>query len=304
MNNYYVYIYHNENGIPYYIGKGKNNRIKEHLSNARTGIKYPLADKIRSLWKIGKEPLFQKVVDNISESSAFAIEADLISSYKRRIDGGLLLNLSIGGEKSASGCIPHNKGVPCTDEQKSNISKKLIDYYSTRPGPRKGAEGYKYWSNPKSNIAAWSKLNIFYDYFLLGVRDRTLSRIFPEITRMTFKTILIYFNQVGNPMDDPDWVDFYNKTPQTKIKEQPFYIKGFVYSEGLENSESILKLVNQGFGFKTISNKLKLHTGAVNTIYKDIKNGWQPENDQLYRFALNRKIIILEQDKETNDNTT
>lgn len=289
MNKYYVYIYHSEDGVPYYVGKGSGNRITQHISAARNGKSYPLADKIRSLWKNGKEPLYQKVAVNLSEDCAYEVEENLISFYQRRSDGGCLMNLSTGGRLSLSGITAHNKGIPCKEDAKINISNKLKEYYLGRVGPRKGVTGERYWKAGCSNKLAWSNLHLFYPYYLLGVKDRAMARVFPQVSRMVFKSIFRYFKEVGDPLKDQEWITFRNLAEIVKLIERPFFIKKAVYPEGFENSERILDLFNKGFMPTDISRMLSIPIGPTKTIINKIKKGWKPSDDKLYRFALERQ---------------
>lgn len=293
MNNYYVYIYYDSRiGVPYYVGKGKGNRVTEHLNNARNGKRYPLADKINSLLSSNEKVAYQKVAENLTEKSALDLEAFLIMQYKRRMDGGNLLNLLVKGEGVSIGISPHNKGIPCTVEAKENISRKLKEYYRGRPGARQGKQGMLYWTNPKSNISAWANLDLFYEYYLHGARSRTLSRVFPSISRTVFLAIENYLEQNGNPSLDPDWLLFRKQTNVVTLVEFPFYIKHRIcFLEGIENSEKIYNLFLIGKRIKAIVRNLNLEYGAVSTIVTRIKNGWNPLEDPEYLFA--RKRINL-----------
>ena len=55
MNNFYVYIYENEDGLPMYVGKGKEKRIKTHLTCKKHS---PFHNKIRKMLKNGYKPLY------------------------------------------------------------------------------------------------------------------------------------------------------------------------------------------------------------------------------------------------------
>lgn len=294
MNSYYVYIYYcSKSGTPYYIGKGKGNRVTEHLNNARRGKKYPLTDKINSLLRNNEKVVYQKVAENLTEKSALDLEEFLILQYKRRIDGGTLLNLLLKGEGFSVGTSPPNKGVPLTEEAKENLSIKLKDYYKDRPGPRSGDDGMLYWTNPRSNLTAWTNLDLFYEYYLHGARSRTLSKIFPSVSRTVFLKVESYFDQNGNPSLDSEWQLFMKQNNRPRLIEHPFHIKhGLSYSEGLENSEKIYNLFLIGKRIKAIVKNLNLEHGAVRTIVTRIKSGWNPLEDSEYLFARKRNNLL------------
>jgi len=88
MNNYYTYVFYDENWNPYYVGKGcyyrKSDRRKREI---------PIADTQHT-----------QLFEFIEEWEAFECERELINLWGRRMDGGLLMNISLGG--------PGTPGVP------------------------------------------------------------------------------------------------------------------------------------------------------------------------------------------------
>jgi hypothetical protein len=101
MNNFYVYLYLREDGTPYYVGKGKNNRA---FQIAKRRMKPP-SDKSRIIFH----------TENLTEDQAFELEKELIAKYGRKDNGtGILRNLTDGGE-GTSGII-HN------DEYRARVS--------------------------------------------------------------------------------------------------------------------------------------------------------------------------------------
>jgi len=92
-NPYYVYLYLREDETPYYVGKGKGNRV--YSKNRR--LQPPPRDRI-------------KILDNLTEEEAFRKEINLIKRYGRKDNGtGILANLTDGGEGSS--------GYTWTEEQ-------------------------------------------------------------------------------------------------------------------------------------------------------------------------------------------
>ena len=126
MSEYYTYAYLREDKTPYYIGKGKDDRI--YSTNRR--IKPP-KDKSRIIY----------LKQNLTEAEAFKHEIYMISVLGRKDLGtGILRNRTNGGE-GASGCIPSEEtrkkisvatkgknhpmyGKTLSDETKRKISEK------------------------------------------------------------------------------------------------------------------------------------------------------------------------------------
>ena len=104
MSEFYVYIYWNPlKNLPFYVGKGKNERAFDHLQKSckQNRHKFNTIQKIR---EAGLEPKITLAWTGNDETFAFRVEKFLIALWKRTIDGGILVNLTLGGEGS-TGCI-------------------------------------------------------------------------------------------------------------------------------------------------------------------------------------------------------
>jgi hypothetical protein len=147
---YYTYAYLREDGTPYYVGKGKVNRINQihYRSNGRH-VKLPPEDR----------RLFLK--QNLSEQEAFKHETYMISVLGRKNNGtGILVNLCDGGEGS-SGCVRSEetkrkmseaqKGRIISEETKRKMSeaKKGKEYNQHRKGKKHSEETKRKMSETK-----------------------------------------------------------------------------------------------------------------------------------------------------------
>lgn len=90
---WYVYQLLDESMKPFYVGKGKGNRINAHENQAARGVCSKKCNKIRSIWASGGTVIKQRVAVFWDEMAAYDHETDLIDEI------GLenLTNLMRGG---------------------------------------------------------------------------------------------------------------------------------------------------------------------------------------------------------------
>jgi hypothetical protein len=117
---FYVYRYLTEDGTPYYIGKGKGNRI--HAPHKHVTVP---ALHCREL-----------ICTDLTEADALQIEMQLIRKYGRKLDGGVLDNIKLNQWACTSGW--HHSA-----ETKIKISESNL-------GKVRSAEAIKNYSKPKS----------------------------------------------------------------------------------------------------------------------------------------------------------
>jgi hypothetical protein len=107
MNNqFYIYIYEDENNVPIYVGKGKRRksgikeRMLDHLQIAKRRKKpHPFYYKLKKMFENGLKPKIYKVNNNLTAEEANKIEKQLVAKIGRKdLNKGPLLNLCDGGE--------------------------------------------------------------------------------------------------------------------------------------------------------------------------------------------------------------
>jgi len=92
QNPFYVYALkdpRSKPSKPFYIGKGTGNRAWEHQINIDDSEKGRL---IQQILADGHKVIHTIIADNLTESQALKIEAELISAFGIRSQGGLLTN--------------------------------------------------------------------------------------------------------------------------------------------------------------------------------------------------------------------
>lgn len=99
-NIYYAYLLKRPNGIPFYVGKGKGRRCYMHLKSwhlkkDENRLKVNVIEQIR---RDGEEPVVEILEKNLAEADAFRIEMEQIKLYGRVENGGILVNMTDGGE--------------------------------------------------------------------------------------------------------------------------------------------------------------------------------------------------------------
>ena len=117
---YFVYIYNSEDGIPYYVGKGNRKRVY-----MRHEIPVPCREQIQTF-------------SFATEQEAWDTEIQLIALFKRKCDGGTLLNLSTGGPSGTAGTTQS----PERRRQASIAMKKRITELGHPQLGRRGARSH------------------------------------------------------------------------------------------------------------------------------------------------------------------
>lgn len=104
---YYVYVlFRPWDGSPFYVGKGKGNRWKDHERYSAKGRNRHLANIIRKAKALKLEIPKIKIHENLTEAAAFGIEAALIAAIGRKQVGGPLVNLTDGGDGTSGHVVP------------------------------------------------------------------------------------------------------------------------------------------------------------------------------------------------------
>ena len=126
MNDYYVYQYLNEDGSPFYIGKGKDRRINmPHLVDGKN----ILPKKNRRVM----------IAEEMSERDSLELEAFIIQEIGREVDGGTLINVRCRGRESKQVFNEETRakmrdaklGIPRSEETKAKMSVAHLEHWKT-----------------------------------------------------------------------------------------------------------------------------------------------------------------------------
>lgn len=197
---YYVYALKDpRNNQEFYIGKGKGNRLKSHLTNnsIKAQDNLPKYLKVQDIQNQGLEVITEIIADNLDEKTAFNIEELIIYKLGRQVlEEGDLLNYMRGGNQGKDESIFY--------DNKPNIE---IDLNTLSKASRKKLSTYKKVSNIIHLNKIQHKFKI-YTYDEVGLL-------------LSIDTVKCFFNKNKN-------VDLF---PAIIIEKLPIFKAGLVYSK-------------------------------------------------------------------------
>ncbi len=134
-SDFYVYHLRLENSeFPFYIGKGRGRRVREHFRPSALKKRSHKNNVIKKAIREGVEVLSEILFDGLSEEQSHAKEIELIAFYGRHNLGGCLTNATDGGE-GVSGYNPtletrekigaSKRGKSLSEEHRHALSKSL-----------------------------------------------------------------------------------------------------------------------------------------------------------------------------------
>lgn len=135
------YIYHYidpRDNLPFYVGKGTNERLFDHLSETESNTENRHKFyRIQYLKNNGLDPIILKVIENIeNEVLAYEIETKEILKYGRIgfEDNGILTNVCLGSKP------PSPKGKVKSELHRQRLSKSHIGKIVTPSTRKKNSE--------------------------------------------------------------------------------------------------------------------------------------------------------------------
>lgn len=242
---YYVYgLIDPRNNMPFYIGKGKNNRcydhLKETLKNTNNKRKYY---KIKKILSLGLEVYVYKFKENIkNEKEAYNIEEYYIREYGRIgfDELGILTNICLSSippspkgrnvsditkkkiGDAQRGMLNHRYGKKCSDEEKERKRQYNLKHNIVPPSNKgishsketkeKMSISAKGRIRTKEQIESWKLSNIKYYDLIFQNKEITISNY--DLKLFCEKNLYSYCNLIKN-----NKVDIFKSYKDLKIKK-------------------------------------------------------------------------------------
>lgn len=169
QNPFYVYALKDPRqkpAKPFYVGKGTGNRAYEHQNEVSDSDKSCVIQEIHDA---GFKVLHTVISDNLTEEQALKIEAELISAFGIRSQGGLLTNRIRPNPENISKKVSVNIPEGCYEKAQMGldfIKSAIMELAKANPSGIKNSDAAKYLGL-QSDYGGGSK--DYLSYSILGI---------------------------------------------------------------------------------------------------------------------------------------
>ena len=122
---FYVYMYVDAEGIPWYVGKGSTSRRRHYNHHLPKEFQRPSDEFIIT------------VKDGMTEAAAFELEVERIAKHKGKSDGGTLVNKCLGGAGTKG--FKHKPGRPSPMKGRKHSAASKAKMAEARTGTSNAA---------------------------------------------------------------------------------------------------------------------------------------------------------------------